>query len=519
MINWNDYLSMHVVRKLKQIVVEWWGVQLIIIDDKGGVWGEPSYLESHIKPDINKLIFTNERIKTQFLANLLDQNKKFPTIHSKYEVFQTNIGTLMIVVPVRFSNTYVGSVVGINFLESESATVREEVKKRINAITNAVNPTELNEAVNNVVVVEKASAEKFQELLGLVADEIVSLHSEITERENRISELNKELGTRYKYDAMIGKSKPMQELYNLLDKLQESEASVLVQGDNGTGKELIARAIHYNSPRKDKIFITQNCSAFNENLLDSELFGHVKGAFTGAIKEKKGLFEVADGGTFFLDEIADTSPAMQVKLLRVLQEGTFLPVGSTEQRKVNVRVIAATNKDLKEMIEAREFREDLYYRINVINIKVPSLRERKDDIPILIDHFLDKAVKEKNLKPKQLAKRLLEKMLDYPWPGNVRELENEIERLMVLAGDEIKIPDDYLSPRIRDFGIKNKVQSVRMQGSLKDALEQVEREMIGEGLRRTGWNKSRLAKDLGISRAGLIAKVEKYGMDKRRIPR
>lgn len=519
MVNWNDYVAMHVVRKLKQIVNDWWGVQICIFDDKGGLWGEPNFDEADIVPNINKIIFKNEKIKMQFLSHMIDLNKKFRELQSKYQIFQTNLGTCLVAIPIRFNNAFAGTVVALNFLENDSPTIREEIKKRILSIMQGLNSTEVEEAISRMAVIEKDDAARFQELIGLVADEIVSLHSEIEAREARISELNKELGTRYKYDAMIGKSKPMQELYNLLDKLQDSSASVLIQGENGTGKELIARAIHYNSPRKDKIFVTQNCSAFNENLLDSELFGHVKGAFTGAIKDKKGLFEIADGGTFFLDEIADTSPAMQVKLLRVLQEGTFLPVGGTEQRKVDVRVIAATNKDLKAMIESREFREDLYYRINVINIKVPSLRERKDDIPILIEHFMEKAQKEKNISTKQIAKRCLEKMFDYPWPGNVRELENEIERLLVLAGEDDKISDELLSARIRDFGLKGKVQGVRMQGTLKEALEQVEREMISEGLRRTGWNKSRLAKELGISRAGLISKVDKYGLDKRKLPR
>jgi len=265
--------------------------------------------------------------------------------------------------------------------------------------------------------------------------------------------------------------------------------------------------------------VTVNCSAFNENLLDSELFGHVKGAFTGAIKDKKGLFEVADRGTLFLDEIGDMPPAMQVKLLRVLQEGTLTPVGGTEQRKVEVRVVAATNKDLKEMVEEGTFREDLYYRINVINLVVPPLRDRKEDIPILIDHFLSRGCKEKNLPLKTFAKRTMEKIFDYTWPGNIRELENEVERVIVLSGDDQRIPADLLSQRIRDYGERTKVQGVRVAGKLKDSLEELEKTMIREGLRRTNWNKSRLAKELGISRAGLIMKVEKYNLDKRRIPR
>jgi transcriptional regulator with PAS, ATPase and Fis domain len=318
---------------------------------------------------------------------------------------------------------------------------------------------------------------------------------------------------------MIGKAKPMQDLYNVLDKIQNSESTVLIQGENGTGKELIARAIHYNSPRKDSQFVTVNCSAFNENLLDSELFGHVRGAFTGAIKDKKGLFETADKGTLFLDEIGDMQLSMQVKLLRVLQQGTLTPVGGSEMKKVDVRVLAATNKDLKEMIEDGSFREDLYYRINVINLVVPPLRERKEDIPILIDHFLNKTCKEKHMALKAFGSRTMEKVFDYPWPGNIRELENEVERLIVLSGEDIKIPAELLSPRIRDFGDQNKVQGVRVAGKLKDSLEELEKQMIREGLKRTNWNKSRLAKELGISRAGLIMKVEKYKLDKRKLPR
>jgi transcriptional regulator with PAS, ATPase and Fis domain len=318
---------------------------------------------------------------------------------------------------------------------------------------------------------------------------------------------------------MIGKSKPMQDLYSMLEKIRSSESTVLVQGENGTGKELIAKAIHYHSPRKDSQFVTVNCSAFNENLLDSELFGHVKGAFTGAIKDKKGLFEAADRGTLFLDEIGDMSPTMQVKLLRVLQQGTLIPVGGTDERKVDVRVVAATNRDLKFMVESGTFREDLYYRINVINVVVPPLRNRKEDIPLLTDHFLARGCKEKGVTLKQLSKRALEKIYDYPWPGNIRELENEVERLIVLSGDEVRISAELLSQRIREHGEQAKVQGVRVAGKLKDALEELEKTMIREGLRRTNWNKSRLAKELGISRAGLIMKVDKYGLDKRKVPR
>jgi two-component system, NtrC family, response regulator HupR/HoxA len=244
------------------------------------------------------------------------------------------------------------------------------------------------------------------------------------------------------YAGIIGTAAPMIELFSLLDRVAPSDSTVLIQGENGTGKELVARAIHDRSPRREHRFVVTNCSAFNDNLLDSELFGHKRGAFTGAVADKAGLFETADLGTFFMDEIGDMSPALQVKVLRVLQEGTFNRVGDTETRKVDVRIIAATNRDLAAMVAAGQFREDLFYRINVINVTLPPLRDRRDDVPILIDYFLGRH--RRNGRPKRLTQDCQAQMLSYPWPGNVRELENEIERLVVLAGESPAIDASLL---------------------------------------------------------------------------
>jgi transcriptional regulator with PAS, ATPase and Fis domain len=313
----------------------------------------------------------------------------------------------------------------------------------------------------------------------------------------------------------------MQQVFRLLEKIVESESTVLIHGESGTGKELVARAVHYNGPRAKKAFVVQNCSAFNDNLLESALFGHARGSFTGAIKDKKGLFEVADGGTFFLDEVGDMSPALQVKLLRVLQEGTFTPVGATESKTVDVRVIAATHKDLQKMVERGEFREDLYYRINVIKIVVPPLRDRLDDMPLLTEHFLRKHHRGKG-KPPGLSDEALAGFQRYAWPGNIRELENEIERLLVLGGDLPALPEELLSARIREAETTHGNGSSRPapqrnvpSGTLKDAVETLEREMIHQGLIRTHWNKSQLAKELGISRSNLIQKCTYYGLDRK----
>ena len=313
------------------------------------------------------------------------------------------------------------------------------------------------------------------------------------------------------FGGIIGGAPTMQSLYATLARVARSESTVLIQGENGTGKELVARAIHQGSPRVDRPFVVTNCSAFNDNLLDSELFGHKRGAFTGAVADKPGLFEIADTGTFFLDEIGDMSPALQVKVLRVLQEGTFNRVGDTETRKVDVRIIAATNRDLAGMVAAGQFREDLYYRIHVINLTLPPLRDRVEDIPLLAGHFLGK---QRHGSPdKQLSSGCLARMMAYPWPGNVRELENEIERLVVLSGDDPHIDEDLLSSRIRHHHVEPIAEIALDPGSLPAAVESLERRMIVEALRRHRGNKTRASADLKVSRRNLIRLVQKYGLD------
>lgn len=518
MINWDEFEHIHVIKKLKEILSSWWNIDTLFTDDRGHLKGFESDRLKLVNPAVKFLLdkpTSHDSVQDLVTKSLEDLKQS----GNGYSIRRWDAaGFDVAVFPIVIEGDLVGTVLALGFFKDNANTARiNEVKERLAAF--GANGDVIQNSLTKITFMKEEERQHFTELCELVAQEVVTLHLEITSRENRISELNKELGTRYKYDNMIGKSKPMQEMYALLDKIKSAESTVLIQGENGTGKELIAKAIHYNSPRKDKAFIIQNCSAFNDNLLESELFGHVKGSFTGAVKDKKGLFEMADKGTFFLDEIGDTSPTMQVKLLRVLQEGTFLPVGGTEPKRVDVRIIAATNRDLKEMVEKGTFREDLYYRLNVINLRVPPLRERKEDIPLLIEHFLDKSSAEHKGAKKIVTKRALEKLFDYAWPGNIRELQNEIERLVVISGTEQKVTADMLSSRIMESSDKASVQGARVHGKLKDALEELEREMIREGLRRTGWNKSKLAKELGISRAGLIMKVEKYGLDKRKLLR
>ncbi len=331
----------------------------------------------------------------------------------------------------------------------------------------------------------------------------------LRERDREIGELEPS-GRRTAYHGIFGAAPAMQELYDLIDRVAPSESTVLIQGENGTGKELVARAIHQASDRRDRRFVVTNCSAFNDNLLDSELFGHKRGAFTGAVADKPGLFEIADAGTFFLDEIGDMSPVLQVKILRVLQEGTFNRVGDTDMRKVDVRIIAATNRDLGAMVAAGQFREDLFYRIHVLAVTLPALRERRDDIPLLIEHFL---ARHRRTRTKRLTAGCAAQMLAYPWPGNVRELENEVERLVVLAGDAATIGAELLSVRIRQWAPAEDAAHEVDSGSLPAAVELLERKMIHAAMRKHGGNKTRAADDLKVSRRNLIRLVQKYRLE------
>jgi DNA-binding NtrC family response regulator len=340
-----------------------------------------------------------------------------------------------------------------------------------------------------------------------------ALHAELRDVRSAHRHLQAQVRGDGPFDSIIGESPVMRELYQMMAKVVDAEVPLLITGESGTGKEVVATALHLNGPRKDKAFVVQNCSAFNENLLESELFGHVKGAFTGATRDKQGLFEVADKGTFFLDELGEMSPALQVKLLRVLQDGTFMPVGGTKQKQVDVRVIAATNRNLEDMVAKGTFREDLYYRLNVVNIALPPLRERDGDIPLLIGSFLDRLTAKSHGDTKRIDPAALQLMERYSWPGNIRQLENEVQRAFVMSGGEAVITVEHLSPALKDIAVQNPGKGEPVSGSLKDAVSQVERTMIKKVLEECEGNKSESARRLSISRSNLIAKCHEYGLD------
>jgi len=333
------------------------------------------------------------------------------------------------------------------------------------------------------------------------------------ELSSELQRLRSEVRGQYRFQNIIGRSKKMLSLYNLVTKVADSMSTILLQGQSGTGKELFAKAIHYNSTRRDKAFVAIECSVLPETLLESELFGHTKGAFTGAIRAKKGLFEQAHGGTIFLDEIGDISLAMQSKLLRVLQEREIRPVGSNEIIKVDVRIIAATNTELKEAVKVKTFREDLYYRIAVIPISIPPLREKKEDIPLLVEHFINKYCRINAKKIKTISPKALSLLTDYNWPGNVRELENVIERAILISeSNEINVdclPSEIQVPQTVFIDSQS---SGSLEDKLTKAKEEIELQFIKLALKMHNGNKSLAAKELGISRGSLYNKIRHHNL-------
>jgi DNA-binding NtrC family response regulator len=330
-------------------------------------------------------------------------------------------------------------------------------------------------------------------------------------QENQL--LKKQLKKTSDLKTIIGKSEEMEKVFKMVDKVADTDSTILIYGESGTGKELIARAIHYRSQRVNGPFVSINCGALPENLLESELFGHTKGSFTGAIRDKEGLFKVAQGGTFFLDEVGETSPTIQVKLLRVLQEREVIPVGGTNPIRVDVRLIAATNADLEKAIKNEHFRADLYYRLNVIPVHLPPLRKREDDIPLLVSYFLKKY--NDNLTPekqKGINNEAMEVLVNYEWPGNVRELENVIERAVILE-DARSITVSALPDKLR----RRESSSQRLiTDKAQVTLEELEREYLIKVLNDTNWQKKKASAILGINASTLYRKIQRYGLEKER---
>jgi two-component system response regulator HupR/HoxA len=370
-----------------------------------------------------------------------------------------------------------------------------------------VDDATVSDAARRLPAVDPASRRPVRALLRVLANELRD-HERAREDERRARPVG--------LWGLVGRSPQMEAVFELLPRLAASDATVLVLGESGTGKELVARALHDHGPRRQRAFVAQNCAAMPDDLLESALFGHVRGAFSGASRSQEGLFGAADGGTLFLDEVGEMSPALQVKLLRVLQDGSYLPVGATTPRKANVRIVAATHRDLARGVEEGTFRQDLFYRLHVLPIRLPPLRERLGDLRLLVEAFL--AELPPNV-PRRVADVTWECLEHHRWAGNVRELRAEVFRWQITASDATEIRPEHLSPEIGAAGGFSATQSptvraaVRGEATLAEAVEALEREIIAEGLARTGGNRTRLAKELGISRTTLGERLKRYGFD------
>jgi len=359
-------------------------------------------------------------------------------------------------------------------------------------------------------------------------DQLLIAIAKVLERKRLQSEnayLRQELQTRYRFENMIGSSRKMQEVYNLIERVAPTHSTVLIRGESGTGKELIARAIHFNSLRRSERFVAVDCGALSETILESEMFGHVKGAFTGAVTSRKGFFEAADGGTLFLDEVGNISLTVQTRLLRVLQEREFKPVGASEIVKTDIRLIAATNKDLEKLVAKGEFREELYYRLNIVPIVVPPLRERQQEVPELAMHFLKKHRSGTGSQATMIDLAAMEVLMQYSWPGNVRELENAIQRAMVLATGD-RICSEHFPPGVRFGTSQVRISVPGTWAELRDikkvlreeSVQDVERMFVLDALARNGGNATKAAKSVGMLRPNFQALMKRHGVTRERLP-
>ncbi len=374
--------------------------------------------------------------------------------------------------------------------------------------------------VGNVVDAVRAGAENFIQKPWDNEKLLADIRSAIARHkaEAEVIQLKRTLKQRYNFEHIIGKSEPMLRLFDIVAQVAPSRSTVLIQGESGTGKELIAKAIHTHSPRRDRLFVPVNTGAIPSDLLESTLFGHVKGAFTSAILAKKGLFEVANGGTLFLDEIGTMSMDMQAKILRVLQDRRFMHLGGTSEMQVDVRIVAATNVNLQQAVKDGRFREDLFYRLNVINLELPPLRQRRGDVPLLANHFLRFYAEENGTEPPTLTPEALRVLMDYEWPGNVRELENAMERGVVLSTTRTITPD-LLPAQLTGSTYSAALLDHRPDASLFDVMEEIERRIIADRLERCHWNQTEAAEYFKVPLSTLNQKIKRLNVEIKKRPR
>ncbi|MDR4499774.1 MAG: sigma 54-interacting transcriptional regulator [Candidatus Scalindua sp.] len=510
MENWNKITTSRVVNIFRNITHECWGLDVHFYDKFGVSQNKGLQFQN----PLCSLIHSNKKTAEECL---LFRKCNFRGLNGPHKTFVCNFyeNLKLIAVPITVKDNIIGSMVcsGLQF-----PITGEQKEESIRRLTKLGFPeTELLMRYNRIKMSDSLTEKYVLRFMKMVIKDISSWCKILFDEDGIKKEqaLLIDLKHQGKYKNIFGTSIPMKEIINRLHLIENSESPVLILGETGTGKELIATAIHYNSVRKDKPFVIQNCSAFSDTILSSELFGHEKGAFTGAVSEKKGIFEIANRGTLFLDEIGDLSINVQGKLLRVLENGTFYRVGGTVEREVDVRIITATNKNLLEMVEKGLFRRDLLFRINTIRIKIPPLRERRDDIKPLFFKFLIHYMKEKDIGKKILNPDLIKILIEHDWKGNVRELKNSVESLVTMSSKSATIEPEHLHLEGANTDPSGSLKSNHDKSNkLRDVVSSTDMVMVRNALQKANWNKTRASRILGISRASLIRRIEKYSISK-----
>ncbi|MGR3318346.1 MAG: sigma 54-interacting transcriptional regulator [Candidatus Anammoxibacter sp.] len=507
MIDWEKINNSYVVKTFRPVCYKWWGVDIQFYDEYGECKSGNTPFQNqicklmHSKTSGEKICFKNYRKH----LNGFERTQRFVACNC-------SVGLDAIAVPLlRKGKEVVGALVGSGLKLSNINDAKME--KFISELVKlGFDKTDVEQRYNELREGSAHIKEYLLDLLESVAADVMAFYEMMEDKEEIIKKQSVLLERAYnaKYKGIIGTSPKMKKIFDTLDLIENSGSSVLIEGESGTGKELFAAAIHYNSPRRAKMFIIQNCSAFTETLLNSELFGHEKGAFTGAISDKNGLFEIADGGTLFLDEVGDMKLDAQARLLRVLEDGSFFKVGGTEPKRVDVRVIVATNKKLRTQVEEGLFRKDLFYRMNTIHITIPPLRDRGDDIILLANYFLETYAEINSAEKKGLSQKVIGKFISYQWPGNIRELKNMIERAVIVSGKDKMIELCHLPDEMTGSAGLILTSDV----SLLDAVQGFESVVIEEELKKVRWNKGLVCKSLDISRVTLNTKIRLYNLKK-----
>lgn len=505
---WEKIIESHVVRAFRKIAADW-GIDVYFYDKSGNCKSTGIPFRNPLCSLIQSKPKTAKECHLFRVEHLKESNKSHKTFVCKH--FEN---LRAIVDPIIIDGDYFGAIMCSGMQFPVNKDQKEKSIKRL--VRLGFDKMVVEQRYNNINTSTIQTEDHILHFMKLIAEDIAVFYKTMYEEEGAAKKQALCLERYYteKYSNVIGESPAMKEVFNRLELIEDSESPVLIEGESGTGKELLAAAIHYNSPRNDKPFIIQNCSIFNDTLMNSEFFGHEKGSFTNAVSEKKGIFELADGGTLFLDEIGDMSISIQSRFMRVLENGTFYRVGGTKQHVVDVRIITATNKDLVKQVEEGLFRKDLFYRINSFRIYVKPLRERKEDILPLFYHFLHDQMESKNMELKKMSPEINNLLLKYNWPGNVRELKNTVDSLITLSSKSKTIEPEHLPVEIARPGHLDYLEAFTKDFDsgmkLLDILKSIEKEITEKALKKAKWNKTIASRELGISRSSLNDRIQKF---------